>query len=296
MVYIAGPYSRIDPVENTHRTIKVADELLASGLVTPVVPHPLTMTWHLVSPKEYQTWLDYDLEVLARCDAVLRLPGESTGADGEERFAAGRGIPVFHNAQRLLAWAKTVRPPLIIVGLGHRARTGKDAIAAHLANAYCFKRVAFADSLKAVVGDLAPYLRPDIADRIADLGVDRAKNGDYGDPTRDLLVVLGNAMRRHVNPDTWVRAVTENLVADWPYVVTDVRYPNEVEALRRLGATLVRVDRPDVPLRDDIADNALASFDGWDQVLVNDGTLQQLQAKANELVASLVWSGPALAA
>lgn len=34
--------------------------------------------------------------LLARCDAVLRLPGASTGADADVRIALARGLPVFY--------------------------------------------------------------------------------------------------------------------------------------------------------------------------------------------------------
>jgi hypothetical protein len=34
--------------------------------------------------------------LLAHCDAVLRLPGESTGADRDVEIATARGLPVYH--------------------------------------------------------------------------------------------------------------------------------------------------------------------------------------------------------
>jgi hypothetical protein len=35
--------------------------------------------------------------LLAHCDAVLRLPGESRGADQDVAIATARGIPVYHS-------------------------------------------------------------------------------------------------------------------------------------------------------------------------------------------------------
>jgi hypothetical protein len=103
-VYLAGPYSRPDCVENTHNTIKAADRLWAAGLV-PYVPH-LSLAYHLVSPKPYADWLAYDLHWVAACDALLRLPGESAGADGEVRHAEELGIPVFLDESELVRWAQ----------------------------------------------------------------------------------------------------------------------------------------------------------------------------------------------
>ena len=105
LVYLAGPYSHDDPVANTHRTIQVADELAAGGRCIPYVPH-LTLAWHLVSPKPYGFWIDYDLQVLRRCDAVLRLPGISAGADGEVAEAGRLGMLVAYGIDELyrLLW------------------------------------------------------------------------------------------------------------------------------------------------------------------------------------------------
>ncbi|MFE1271789.1 DUF4406 domain-containing protein [Streptomyces sp. NPDC058757] len=39
--------------------------------------------------------------LLARCDAVLRLPGESTGADQDVATARRRGLPVYHDVAEI---------------------------------------------------------------------------------------------------------------------------------------------------------------------------------------------------
>ncbi|RKE21774.1 DUF4406 domain-containing protein [Streptomyces sp. TLI_171] len=39
--------------------------------------------------------------LLAHCDAVLRLPGESTGADQDVATARRRGLPVYHDVSEL---------------------------------------------------------------------------------------------------------------------------------------------------------------------------------------------------
>ena len=101
-VYVAGPYTRPDPCANTHQAILTADLLWDLGFV-PFVPH-LTHFWHTMSPKPYQAWLDYDNNWLLCCDAVLRIPGESSGADKETALAVASGIPVFHSIADLIVW------------------------------------------------------------------------------------------------------------------------------------------------------------------------------------------------
>ena len=91
-VYISGPYSS-DPEENVLRVLKVADRLLEMGYI-PIVPH-LSHYWEKVSPKPYETWLEIGRALLEGCDVLLRLPGESKGADDECMYAFLHHIPVF---------------------------------------------------------------------------------------------------------------------------------------------------------------------------------------------------------
>ena len=41
--------------------------------------------------------------LLQHCDAVLRLPGESKGADQDVAIARERGLPVYHSIEELVA-------------------------------------------------------------------------------------------------------------------------------------------------------------------------------------------------
>ena len=91
-VYIAAPYSGGDPVDNTREVVLVADRLAAQGHAV-YVPH-LSLFWHFLSPHAIDFWYDHDLAWLAKCDVLLRLPGESPGADAEVAFAREHGIRV----------------------------------------------------------------------------------------------------------------------------------------------------------------------------------------------------------
>ena len=75
--------------------VLAADRLLRKGHI-PYVPH-LTHLWHMIVPHLYEDWLTLDKEWLKICDAVLRLPGESHGADDEVKTAECLGIPVYYS-------------------------------------------------------------------------------------------------------------------------------------------------------------------------------------------------------
>lgn len=91
-VYVAGPYTLGDPVLNVRAACAAAEEIVRVGH-TPFVPH-LSHLWHLISPKPWEYWMDYDKAWLDKCDVVVRLPGESRGADLECARATSSGIPV----------------------------------------------------------------------------------------------------------------------------------------------------------------------------------------------------------
>lgn len=104
VVYVAGPYTHPDPVSNTRTALEVGTQLLDSGHVAPIVPH-LSLFWDLHTPRPYRTWLELDLDLISRCDAVLRIPGSSAGADIEVELAVAENIPVFRSVENLIAWA-----------------------------------------------------------------------------------------------------------------------------------------------------------------------------------------------
>jgi hypothetical protein len=92
-IYIAGPYTKGDVVQNVRMAILDGDYVARLGHV-PFIPH-LSHFWHMLVPHEYQFWLDQDMQWLQECDALLRLPGESAGADLEVEWAIAHGLPVF---------------------------------------------------------------------------------------------------------------------------------------------------------------------------------------------------------
>ena len=98
-VYIASPYTIGDVAVNVRFQIDVADELIGLGFA-PFVPL-LCHFQHMVNPRLYDEWMGLDLEWLGVCDCVLRVGGESRGADIEVAKAEELGIPVFYSVDGL---------------------------------------------------------------------------------------------------------------------------------------------------------------------------------------------------
>lgn len=97
-IYISGPYST-NQVEGTRNAIIAAEQVRKNGHL-PFVPH-LSLLWDLVCPSPYEEWMNYDMEWLEQCDAILRLPGESNGADIEVQMAVALGKIVYTNIEEI---------------------------------------------------------------------------------------------------------------------------------------------------------------------------------------------------
>ena len=93
LLYVAAPYTRPEPVSNTHFVYQVASAIYENTDWCPVVPHS-SLLWHLVAPRAEEYWYTYDLHLLRGCDAIVRLPGDSPGADNEIEFARANGIKI----------------------------------------------------------------------------------------------------------------------------------------------------------------------------------------------------------
>lgn len=99
-IYIASPYTIGDVAVNIRNVILVADKLISLGH-TPYLPH-LSHFQHLLSPRPYEDWVRLDNEWLKCCDMVLRMEGESSGADSEVLLARTLRIPVVYSLEEII--------------------------------------------------------------------------------------------------------------------------------------------------------------------------------------------------
>lgn len=105
-VYIASPYTIGGQAKNVRRSLEVADRLRELGYL-PFCPL-LSHFWDMIFPHDYDYWMKMDLEWLMNCNVVLRLSGESKGADLEEVVATQYNIPVVYTIEQLEEWRQNV--------------------------------------------------------------------------------------------------------------------------------------------------------------------------------------------
>lgn len=106
VVYIAGPYRGADAfaiAENVRNAERLALAVWRMGAAA-LCPHCNTAHFQGCAPDTL--WLDGDLAMMKRCDAVLLTPDwkRSEGARLERRAARRAGIPVFETLAALRTW------------------------------------------------------------------------------------------------------------------------------------------------------------------------------------------------
>ena len=101
-IYIASPYTIGDTAVNVKLQIDTADKIIGMGMApfAPLMSH----FQHMHHPRPYQDWMKLDFHWIEKCDILLRLGGESKGADEEVEHATKLGIPVVYNLWELAQW------------------------------------------------------------------------------------------------------------------------------------------------------------------------------------------------
>lgn len=104
-----------------------------------------------------------------------------------------------------------------------------------------------------------------------------------------------DAVRNHLNPNAWVLACFAGIEKGQRTIITDVRFPNEADAIKARGGIVVRIEGDPLRQRGDGSRNdehpsetALDDYQGWDWVIRNyhdaDPTMPMLRAKVQDML------------
>lgn len=98
-VYISGPITKGNRVHNLDQSLQVQKTLMELGYapLNPMLTLLIPWAWDV----PHDRWVECDCEWVEVADCVLRLPGESAGADQEVHLAASLGLPIFYSIDTL---------------------------------------------------------------------------------------------------------------------------------------------------------------------------------------------------
>ena len=145
----------------------------------------------------------------------------------------------------------------MIIGIAGFQGAGKDTVADYLQNIYGFKRDSFAATLKDAVAAVFGWDRELLEGRTTESRIWREQVDPWWSTRlnmpdltpRLVLQKWGTEVaRRSWHDDTWIASLENKLSkAHNDIVITDVRFPNEIQAVRNAGGIVIRVVRGPEP-------------------------------------------------
>ena len=173
----------------------------------------------------------------------------------------------------------------MIIGIAGYKGSGKDTAGSVLIQNYGFTRVSFAKPIKDLVSNMFGidrYVIEGSCELTRELRED-PKQGAYGLSQRKLLQDIGTGLRHIVHKDIWCDMLIKECDPNENYVITDVRFPNEVEAINKDGGFVIGIKRPghngDGHESEHALDNTALPY-----IVHNDGTMEDLKLKIDRLI------------
>jgi hypothetical protein len=173
-----------------------------------------------------------------------------------------------------------------LIGVTGLRRSGKDTIGACLANEG-YNIVKFAGALKEMLRTYLSYVG------VYEVMIEDLIEGQYKEvplkqfcdkTTRYAMQTLGTEWGRDlIGNDIWVRAAMARAAQFDRVVISDVRFPNEVEAIRKAGGRIIHVMRPGIDVQAHASELLVASL-YYDFLVLNDGTIDELNQKVLQLI------------
>lgn len=203
-----------------------------------------------------------------------------------------------------------------IIGFVGFIGSGKDTAADYLVNNHGFKRDSFAAALKDSVAHVFGWDRELLEGKTKEARAWRDQVDVWWSnrlnmriTPRWILQYWGTEVcRQGFHDDIWIASLENRLEkTSENIVISDVRFPNEIQAIRNVGGTVIRVRRGAEPVWFDLAAAANAGKPGsqemfntyqihasesaWigstlDGVIFNNGTIEELYTRVNSLIST----------
>lgn len=180
-----------------------------------------------------------------------------------------------------------------LIGISGKMGSGKDEAAKMFIEAG-YTPIAFGTNVKCLVGCIVGMEYETINTREGKA----LYIPSYGKTVGQLLQTIGDGLRSLIDPDVWIESLfAAHNIQEGKFVITDVRYPNEVKAIFHHGGSVVRIGRP-LKERKKCLEGDMRSFDHssetaldfdfildeekvstsplW-KVVLNDGTIDNLR-------------------
>lgn len=168
----------------------------------------------------------------------------------------------------------------MIIGILGKKRNGKDTSADHIVNKYGFEKISFAAPLKEIIKILFDFdddiLNSDLKDEFDEKWNTSPRALMQYIGTDIMRIKLGEFINKSTN-DIWVDICMNKILKSGKnYVISDVRYQNEVDAIHKNNGIVIKVfrniDNDDLHISETSIDN----ITNYDYIIDNNADYNKL--------------------
>jgi phosphomevalonate kinase len=161
---------------------------------------------------------------------------------------------------------------MTLVAISGKRRSGKSFMGTMLEKHYGYRSISLAAPLKQMIREQFGLTEDQTDGHLKEI-VDMR----YGLTPRELMIRFG-AFYRSIDRDFWVKKLFDQIKQTpqaqmGKYVITDMRFKNELDWFKRHGATLVRLERDEEftgPSIDDPSEKELDDYAAWDVLITKE--------------------------
>lgn len=179
----------------------------------------------------------------------------------------------------------------MIIGISGKAGSGKDTAAKMLEVLYANPDISYEDFANKRYKNFADIQIVHFADSLKETAQVLFRIGEWetntqegkkttinwiGKTVRELLQGIGQGLRDAIDPNLWVKILFANTEGWSNYIIADVRYPNEIKAIKERNGILLRIDRKGAGAGNHSSETALDDYKEWDVHIKNNGSIEDL--------------------
>lgn len=186
---------------------------------------------------------------------------------------------------------------MVVIGVTGRKYNGKDTIAEYLVKKYNFVQISFAEPLKEVCRTLFGFSQEQLYGSLKET-VDES----WGISPRNALQFLGTDIIRNqihklipnIEDKFWIRCMLAKINKlkendpDVKIVISDVRFPNEVDMIKEINGIIIRAVRPSISNIDCHESEKLIDELNVNFELLNDLGLNELYDKVDKIMPNIL--------
>lgn len=177
-----------------------------------------------------------------------------------------------------------------LIGVSGKKRSGKDTFFEY-ANKISsqrgvnFENRKFADNLKKICS----ILSGENIDVFQDHTFYNNVINSYNLTVRELLQIVGTEVfRDSFDKNVWVKSLFNTYKPNQNWIVTDVRFPNEANAIKKRGGILIRINRDLLNDEDKHeSETALDDYNNFDYIISNNDSLESYRNNIIKIITEI---------